>query len=157
MILPDVNVLIYAFRRDVRQHALCRPWLESVIWGDAQFGVSPLALASVVRISTNPRAFTMPSAIEEAFGFCENLLGQPNSRVVDPGERHWSIFKRLCVDADIRGPRITDAWSRFCALSGAKVATSGNAQFVGWVERSETHPTPPPRRAPPGRRAPSPA
>jgi len=115
MILPDVNVLIYAFRRDVRQHALCRPWLESVIWGDAQFGVSPLALASVVRISTNPRAFTMPSAIEEAFGFCENLLGQPNSRVVDPGERHWSIFKRLCVDADIRGPRITDAW--FAALA----------------------------------------
>jgi len=27
MILPDVNVLIYAFRKDLPQHRVCRPWL----------------------------------------------------------------------------------------------------------------------------------
>ena len=36
MILPDVNVLIYAFRRDVSQHRVCRPWLASVISNDAR-------------------------------------------------------------------------------------------------------------------------
>ena len=30
MILPDVNVLVYAFRRDTRDHERCRRWLEEV-------------------------------------------------------------------------------------------------------------------------------
>jgi toxin-antitoxin system PIN domain toxin len=115
MILPDVNVLIYAFRRDVPQHAVCRPWLVDVVSSDARFGVSPVALSAVVRITTNPRAYRMPSAIDEAFAFCENLLRQPHCEIVEPGERHWEIFRRLCIDTDTRGARVTDAW--FAALA----------------------------------------
>jgi predicted nucleic acid-binding protein len=50
MILPDVNVPIYAFRRDSGGHRVCKPWLDSVVGGDTQFGVSPLSLAAVARI-----------------------------------------------------------------------------------------------------------
>ena len=89
MMLPDVNILIYAFRADLPQHAVCRSWLMSVISGDARFGLSPAVLSAVVRITTNARAFKSPSAIEEAFGFCEDLLGQSHCQVVEPGERHW--------------------------------------------------------------------
>jgi hypothetical protein len=115
MILPDVNVLIGAFRADAPQHALCRSWLEGVIAGDARFGMSPLVLSAVVRITTNPRAFKSPSVLSEALGYCDDLLGQPYCTTVEPGERHWSIFKRLCVEADIRGRRVSDAW--FAALA----------------------------------------
>ena|ERR1700694_4837271 len=115
MILPDVNVLIYAFREDSTQHALCRPWLTSIVASDTRFGLSPVALSAVVRVTTNSRAFKSPSTIGEAFGFCEDLLGQPHCQVVEPGERHWSIFKRLCTEADARGSRVTDAW--FAALA----------------------------------------
>ena len=115
MILPDVNILIYAFRADLAQHAACRSWLKEVISGDARFGLSPAVLSAVVRITTNVRAFKSPSAIEEAFGFCEDLLGQPHCQVVEPGERHWEIFRRLCIETDTRGPRVSDAW--FAALA----------------------------------------
>ena len=115
MILPDVNVLIYAFRGDLPQHALCRRWIAAVVSSDARFGLSPLVMGAVVRITSNPRAFITPSAIEEAFGFCEDLLGQPHCQVVEPGDRHWDIFRRLCIETDIRGPRVTDAW--FAALA----------------------------------------
>jgi toxin-antitoxin system PIN domain toxin len=115
MILPDVNVLIYAFRKDVPQHAVCRQWLSGVVESDARFGLSPTALSAVVRITTNPRSHKMPSAIEDAFGFCEDLLGQPHCQIVEPGERHWDIFKRLCIETDTRGSRVTDAW--FAALA----------------------------------------
>jgi toxin-antitoxin system PIN domain toxin len=115
MILPDVNVLIYAFRKDMPQHAACRSWLVDVISGDARFGLSPLVLGAVIRITTNPRAFQMPSTVEEAFGFCNNLTGQPHCQIVEPGERHWGIFERLCIETETRGSRITDAW--FAALA----------------------------------------
>jgi uncharacterized protein len=115
MILPDVNVLIYSFRQDLPQHEFCRRWLTSVISGDARFGLSPLVLSSVVRITTNARAFRTPSTIDEAFGFCEDLRGQPHCQIVEPGERHWDIFRRLCTETDTRGPSVTDAW--FAALA----------------------------------------
>jgi toxin-antitoxin system PIN domain toxin len=115
MILPDINVLIYAFRKDLPQHAVCRRWLVAVVSGHARFAMSPLVLAAVVRITTNPRAFRVPSALEEALGFCENLRGQPHCQIVDPGERHWPVFRRLCIECGIRGSRVTDAW--FAALA----------------------------------------
>lgn len=102
MVLLDVNVLIYAFRRDLPQHPVCRAWIDEVIRSDARFSLSPLTFAAVVRITTNPRIFIVPSGIEEAFGFCDDLLGQPHRRVVEPGERHWSIFQRLCRETGTR-------------------------------------------------------
>jgi toxin-antitoxin system PIN domain toxin len=110
MILPDVNVLIYAFRRDVPQYPVCRKWLDGVVLGDERFGISPLALAAVVRGTTSPRSYPNPSSFAAVFGFCEDLLGQPHCQIVEPGEHHWHIFTRLCVETDTRGPRIADAW-----------------------------------------------
>lgn len=115
MILPDVNVLIYAFRADLSQHAICRPWLTDVVRGEARFGLSPAVLSAVVRITTNPRVFLVPSALEEAFEFCEDLLGQPHCEIVEPGERHWGIFRQLCISTQTRGARVSDAW--FAALA----------------------------------------
>jgi toxin-antitoxin system PIN domain toxin len=115
MILPDVNVLIYAFRSDVPQHQLCREWLARVIISDVPFGLSRLVLAGVVRITTNQRAYREPSSLEDAVGFCDDLLGQPNCHPMEPGDRHWDIFKRLCLQTNTHGRRTTDAW--FAALA----------------------------------------
>ena len=115
MMLPDVNVLIYAFRSDMPQYASCRAWLEKVVESPSRFGIAPLALAAVVRITTNPRLFRVPSEIEEAFAYCNNLLGQPHCQTVVPGEDHFGIFRGLCLDTETRGPRVTDAW--FAALA----------------------------------------
>ena len=115
MILPDVNVLIYAFRQDVPEHALCRTWLEREIAGDAPFGISPLTLAAVVRITTHTRN-AGASSLAEAFVFCDYLLGQPNCQVVAPGARHWEIFQRLCLETNTRGAMATDAWYAALAI-----------------------------------------
>lgn len=115
MILPDVNVLVYAFRTDVPEHAISRAWLVQVMSGEAQFGMSPLVLNAVVRITTDSRIFQTPSTPAEAFGFCDNLLMQPHCEMVEPGERHWGIFKRMCLDTGTSGRRVSDAW--FAALA----------------------------------------
>ena len=115
MILPDVNVLIAAFRPDNAHHAICHPWLNRVVEGDTRFGLSPLALSAVVRITTNPRFSRPPSSLEAAFGFCEDLSRQPHCHLVQPAEQHWTIFKRLCIETGTRGTDVTDAW--FAALA----------------------------------------
>ncbi len=115
MILPDVNVLVHAFRADSPDHQTCHAWLDDVVNGDARYGISPQVLSGVLRVTTHPKVFTHPSRLHEVLGFCQVLLSQPHCVVIQPGERHWDIFARLCTDADARGNLVPDAW--FAALA----------------------------------------
>lgn len=119
MILPDVNVLIYAFRSDSEDHARYKAWLEGVLNGPSPYGISPQVLASVVRICTHTRIFRDPSTTSETFEFCRVLLEQPNATVVTPGENHWLLFQGLCRDAKASGNLIQDAWFAALAIESA--------------------------------------
>jgi toxin-antitoxin system PIN domain toxin len=134
MVLPDVNVLIYAFRIESPFYSRCSAWLRQTIESDAPFGVSPLALNALVRITTNHRLFPQPSTHDEAFGFCQDLIDQPNCQVVEPGRRHWDIFRRVCRDSNTIGPKVTDAWCAALAIEhGCEWITFDRdfARFVG--------------------------
>ena len=116
MILPDVNVLIYALRKDAIDHELARDWLTETVSSGIRYGISPLALGAVVRIVTNARVFKEPSSLDEAFAFSDFLLEQPNCERVEPGEQHWSVFKRLCEVSRTTGPRVSDVWYAALAI-----------------------------------------
>ena len=134
MILPDVNVLIYAFRADSADHTKYREWLESVVNGEGAYGMSPQVLSSVVRITTHPRIFASPSGLEDVLGFARVLLEQPACTVVAPGPRHFTIFEDLCRSAAVTGNLVQDAWLAALALeSGSEwITTDGDyARFPG--------------------------
>jgi uncharacterized protein len=87
LILPDVNVLIYAFRVDSPEHARYKAWLEEVVNDPATFGLAPHVLSAVVRVCTHPRVFAVPSDSAEVFEYTNALIDQPNATLVQPGER----------------------------------------------------------------------
>jgi uncharacterized protein len=110
VILPDVNVLLYAFRRDSREHSRHREWLHSIVNGPSAYGISPQVLASLLRVSTHPRIFVMPSRLDEAIAFSRALMEPRHCQLVQPGVRHWSIFADLCLQAQATGNLVQDAW-----------------------------------------------
>jgi hypothetical protein len=77
--------------------------------------MAPQVLSGVIRITTHPKVFVKPSSMDEVLGFCSILINQSHCLVIQPGERHWEIFTRLCREADARGNLVTDAW--FAALT----------------------------------------
>jgi uncharacterized protein len=134
LILPDVNVLLYAFRSDSPAHAAHRSWLQEVVNGDAAYGISPQVLSSVVRISTHPRIYAKPAKLDEALAFARVLLDQPNCSLVQPGARHWAIFESLCVASKVSGNLVQDAWLAALAIeSGCEWITTDRdfARFTG--------------------------
>jgi uncharacterized protein len=134
MILPDVNVLIYAFRADAERHDEFRRWLIDNVSSDAAFGLSEQALSAVVRITTHPRVFASPSRISEAFLFCNRLRELANCRIISPGQQHWEIFQRLCGHAAVKGNLAPDAWFAALAIeSGCEWITTDRdyARFSG--------------------------
>ncbi|RPI43319.1 MAG: PIN domain-containing protein [Betaproteobacteria bacterium] len=125
MILPDANVLIYAFRNDSPDHLRYRAWLESVVNFSEAYGMSPQVLAGVVRIVSHPRIFSRPSRVSEAFAFARTLIEQPNAILVVPGDRHWRIFEQLCAVAAATGNLVQDAWYAALAIeSGCEWITT---------------------------------
>jgi hypothetical protein len=134
LILPDVNVLIYAFRTDSDQHARYKDWLESVINGPAAFGVSPQVLSGVIRVCTHPRIYARPSTLADALAFCNALLDQPGATAIVPGDRHWTLFGKLCREHEARGNLVQDAWFAALAIeSGCEWITTDRdfARFKG--------------------------
>ncbi len=115
MTLPDVNVILYAFRSEMPQHSVCHAWLHSAVNGTAPYAMSPQVLSSFIRIATNPRAFARPDTLAEATAFADVLLTQPHCQVVHPGLRHWTIFVDLCRKSRATGNLVQDAW--FAALA----------------------------------------
>ena len=91
-------------------------------------------LNGVNRITTHPKVFMVPSRLDEVFRFCDILLDQSHCVVIQPGERHWEIFKRLCIEADARGNLVPNAWLAALAIeSGCEWITLDRdyARFSG--------------------------
>lgn len=139
MILPDVNVLLYAFRSDAVRHDEYHAWLQEVVSSDEPYGIAPQTLASVLRISTHPRIFAPASPFGAAFDFCRMLLDAEHCAVVQPGPRHWEIFSDLCQKSRATGNVVQDAWFAALAIeSGCEWITNDRdyARFPGlrWRE-----------------------
>lgn len=118
MILPDVNILINAFRADQAEHDRCRRFLLELGRRDDAFGMSPVVLAGFVRIVTNPRLYAEAESLEAALAFCDRLLAAENLILINPGERHWRISQDLCRKAGACGNLVQDAWFAALAIEG---------------------------------------
>jgi hypothetical protein len=134
MLLPDVNVLVYAHRQDGPEYPLYRRWLEELVRAEAAFGMADIVLSGFLRIVTNPRVFARPTPVNLAVSFADELRALPNCVTVAPGPRHWSIFTRLCLEAGAKGNLVADAYLAALAIeSGSEWITSdrGFSRFPG--------------------------
>ena len=116
MVLPDVNVLVYAHREDTALHAPCLEWLERTVNGHEAYGVSELVLSGFLRVVTHPKVFARPSALADALLFAEQLRSPPQCVPVAPGPRHWELFRSLCADAAAKGNLVPDAYLAAMAI-----------------------------------------
>ena len=134
MILPDVNVLVYAHREDLDGHASYAAWLTAVAEGDEPFALGAASVAGFVRVVTHPRIFTKPTAVEVAIDFVDAVAESPRCRWLEPADRWWSIFAGLCRRSGARGNLVPDALLAAVALEhGCRLATAdrGFARFPG--------------------------
>ena len=138
MVLMDVNVLVYAHREDVVDHADYRSWLESVINANASYGFSELVLSGFLRVVTHPKIFEIPTPLEDALKFVGQVKHQENAINLAPGARHWPIFNDLIRATHATGNAIPDAYHAALAIeSGSEWITTdkGFKKYKGLITR----------------------
>lgn len=135
MIVPDVNVLVYAYRREAERHESYAAWLNDVVAGSEELGLVESVLTGFVRIVTNPRILEDPAPTQEALQFVSALRQAVRGRSLTATDSTWIHLERFARgDRQIRGNLIPDAWLAAMAAShGGRVATSdrGFARFPG--------------------------
>ena len=129
MLLPDVNVLIYAHRPESNEHGAYRDWLVAAATGLETVGLCDPVLAGFVRIVTHPRVYRDPTPPKIAVEFCTALLQQPTVERIRPGDRFWSIFTDLMVGTRSRGNDVPDAWLAAMAMERDATWISDDADF----------------------------
>lgn len=123
MLLPDVNVVLAGFRADHDHHKLARSFLEGARSGSTILGLSDVALASVVRLATNPRVFVRPDTTGAVIEYLDVLLEAP-AQLLRAGSMHWPRFTDLCQHLQLRGNLVPDAYLAALALEqGAELIT----------------------------------
>ena len=123
VLLPDVNVLLAAFRADHDHHRRARDFLDEARSGTVPLGLSDVALASVLRLATNARVFARPDTTDTVVEYLDVLLDRP-AQLVRAGTTHWARFTDLCRHLQLRGNLVPDAYLVAIALEqGAELVT----------------------------------
>lgn len=91
MIIPDINLLLYAQITAFPEHPRARSWWEQALNGSQEVGLASPALFGFIRIGTNPRVLDPPLGVEGAVGIVESWLKRPNVRYLLPGPRHLEL------------------------------------------------------------------
>lgn len=125
MILPDVNLVLYAHIEDFPQHSTSKIWLEETLISGEIVGFAWQVLTAFVRIGTNSKVFNTPMKINQVEKIFNEFFKNPNVKLVVPTENHWQIFLKLLKDSNATGNLIMDAHLAALAIEhNAKLAST---------------------------------
>jgi uncharacterized protein len=130
MILPDVNVLIYAYDESSRHHQMARQWWEDQLNGLRLVGLSWMVILGFIRLLTNPRIFQNPYSPAEVLEIVRVWLEVPHVRIIHPSDRHFEGLGRLIDSIGTAGNLTTDAHLAALAIERGFVLQSTDADFA---------------------------
>lgn len=136
MIVPDVNVLIYAADDTSRHHDVAREWWERVLSSDTPVGLPWVVSSGFMRIVSNPRIVERPWSALEALDVVDGWLERPNVLTIGPGRRHPAILRELLTALGRGAELIPDAHIAAIAIEHDAALWSsdrGFARFPGLI------------------------
>lgn len=130
MIVPDINLLLYATIRVYPQHSAARHWLEAVMNGHDPVGLTPPVAFGFLRIATNPKVFDPPMSVDAAAGLVEGWVEREHVRYLSPGPRHLEISFTLLRRLGAAKNLTTDAQIAAYAVENDGVVHSNDLDFA---------------------------
>ncbi|MCE2405872.1 MAG: VapC toxin family PIN domain ribonuclease, partial [Dehalococcoidia bacterium] len=85
MIVPDVNLLVYAHNDGGPYHVAARRWWEGLVNGGERVGVPWVVSAGFVRLMTHPRVLVHPATPSEAVDYVAEWFRFPHVMPINPG------------------------------------------------------------------------
>lgn len=140
MIVPDVNILIYAFRADQPDHKRYRAWLTEALAADEPVALLGQVLSGFMRVVTNPRVFARAAPPAKAARFVEAMRSAPSAVAPRLDDSHVGTFLRLCVEVNAKGNLVADAYLAAIAIDLDAMLVTTDRDFARFPGLRWRHP-----------------
>jgi toxin-antitoxin system PIN domain toxin len=129
MILPDVNLLVYAYNSAATQHEASRAWWEACLSERQDVALPWVVALGYVRIMSSRHVLVRPLEAEAALGHVRSWLERPQVGLLQPGPRHLDLLDQLMTAGSASGRLTTDAHLAALAIEHQAELHSSDADF----------------------------
>lgn len=130
MILPDLNLLLYAYNSHAAQHGAARRWWEEAMNGDELIGLPFEVVFGFIRVATHPRLGRARVDLADARRVVDSWLQLPQARVLSPGALHFVRVMDLMAAAMATGPLLSDAILASYAIENRATLFTNDGDFA---------------------------
>lgn len=130
MIVPDVNLLLYAVVDGFEHHDAARDWWVSTLSGPETVGMAPVVVHGFLRLVTSGRVLAAPMPVQQAVSLVEGWLERPPVRVLASDGEHVRETMRLLTAVGAAGNLTTDAQIAAHALRHSATVASNDTDFA---------------------------
>lgn len=108
MIVPDVNLLVFAYNEAAPRHVAARTWWSQVMNQRLAVGLPWVVAMGFIRLVTYTRVTPRPLPANAALGLVRGWLARSHVEVINPGPRHLDILDELFAAVGVAGRLTTD-------------------------------------------------
>jgi uncharacterized protein len=130
MIIPDVNLLVYAHNREAPHHAASREWLLDIMENRKPLGIPWVVVAGFIRVTTHPKLLRQPLQVIEAVDIARSWLDRGNVRTIEPGSGFQARFFAGLGELGTAGNLTTDAYLAALAMEHQAELHSCDSDFI---------------------------
>ncbi len=125
MILPDVNILIYAYNQGDPRFPVASKWFERLLNSSQRACFCWETINGFIRISTNPAALPNPYSLAESHLIVRSWLTEQNSLFLAPTADHLDIIQTVGTVPNAVGKLHSDAiLAAYAVANDATIASS---------------------------------
>ena len=130
MILPDINLLIYAHNLRSPQHQKALEWWNGCLQGQGGIALAWVVILGFIRITTHPGIFENPLPVGDALDRVEEWLTQPQVHLIHPPQAHFPTLSTLLKSLGTAGNLTTDAHLAALAIDRGLILHTTDADFA---------------------------
>ncbi len=141
MIVPDANLLLYAYNGSSPFHDRARQWWEKSLSGNEPVGLVHPVMFSFLRIATSTRAFPVPFTLAEASNHVSSWLDRKVTRILGESPTHFQQVALLLEDAASAGGNlVTDAQIAAIAIAHHGTVHTADRDFMRFKSLASYYP-----------------
>jgi len=130
VIIPDINLLVYAYNSDAPFHEEAKDWWEDCLSNPGVVGLPWAVILGFVRIMSSNAVFSDPMEALDAVSHVRSWLDCPQTQIVTPGPRHLEILADIMGSARASGRLTTDAHLAALAIETQSELHSNDVDFA---------------------------
>ncbi len=131
MIIPDINILVYAYNADAPFHMQAKKWWENTLNDtDQPVGLPWAVIFGFIRIMTHPKVLVTPLYPAEAVHHAQGWIIRSNVEALFPGDRHLIVFQDLAREVGVAASLTTDLHIAALAIEYNAVVYSNDTDFA---------------------------